>query len=117
MTINRETSDQELTFLQDPNLGFYYPARISKSFDWPWECDKWLNFFHSKWTSNNKDNKSIWSGRRILGFKTLTVTWNCDPLEAYFIYKQGRERLYNYLEDLIEEDKEEKCCGGGCGCH
>ena len=98
---------------------FYYPSRnLGVYWEWPWNVNGgFFSWIYKKWSIPNKDSKQIYSGRIILGFKKMTITWDCDPPEAYFIHKQGQERMYKYLGSLIDKGAEEKCCGGGCGCH
>lgn len=97
---------------------FHYPSRsLGLCWEWPWNVSGGLlSWIYKRWSSANKDRKQIYSGQIIFGFKRITVTWDCDPPEAYFIHKQGEERMYKALEKLIKKEKEE-CCGKGCGCH
>lgn len=104
--------------------GFFYPIKYGK---WYWEFPSdilggFKSWFYKKWSIKSK-NKTIWHGIIILGFKKLDVEWECGAEEAYFLYKQGRAKLYNYLLNLAEtplidrKEKSSKCNNHKCGCN
>ena len=86
-------------------LSFQYPTRTFVTyFEWPWNVNGgFFSWVYKKWEVENKKNKTIWCGRIIFGFKTLSVTYTCGPIQAYLIWTQNNKRLVKYLIDLCKE--------------
>ena len=79
---------------------FNYPIKyISLSWDWPWQSlGSW---WYKKW--EHKSHKTIWKGRRILGFKKIIVSWDCGPLEACLLHSSQKKDFENLLLDMCRD--------------
>ena len=94
----------EKSLQNSKTLGFTYPNKNHGCFFiWPWEYSGgFIEYFYSKKTSVNKNNKSSITTRRIFGFTFVSTKWLCDPLEAYYLYRQGMSRLLSSLDNEID---------------
>lgn len=124
----------EKSLQNSKTLGFTYPHKNHGCFFiWPWEYSgKFLEYFYFNETGTIHNQKSSITTRRIFGFTFVSTKWLCDPLEAYYLYRQGLSRLIESLKD-VESDEENdisvsniekqvklnnrECCGNDCGCH
>lgn len=85
-------------------LDFVYPTRHLNTY---WECPfsvdgGFFSWIYKKWEVENKKSKTIWRGKIILGFKKLSVTYTCGPIEAYLIWQNNNKNLVKTLIDWVE---------------
>jgi hypothetical protein len=86
-------------------IDFVYPTRTGKwNFNCPWNLYRWHHWFYRRWRVKTPNN-SIWNGLIICGWKRIDISWDCEPEEALKQFKLGKNRLYKYLQELLDNNK------------
>lgn len=85
---------------------FYYPlCSILTGFYYPWECyGGWLNWFKHNWEFEDKDNKKIWIGSRILGITIIRIVWTCSERQAKNIHYKTEDIFINSLNKFLSSN-------------
>lgn len=80
-------------------FGFKYPTRYG-AWSWRWPshvAGGFKSWIFKHWVYQSKDKKSITEGVTILGFTKIDTSWNCEPEEAIKIYRNGQQKLIDWL--------------------
>ena len=82
-----------------------YPIKLKISnYDYPWHCNGgWKNWFLHDWIELDRKNKSVWIGRRFLGFKKIVAIWTCSEIESKKQDELELTRLINCLRKEIKK--------------